>query len=207
MPKIIKMNLNTFSRLISTTTHTSTRHKLYNYFNNTPHLVFIDFSIPLIPRILPFPKVQRITIVGSKYDSVGSMINANLFPNLSYLRNIIDSNTSLKIVDKVEQKLINMTKFSSRHIDCDILYTEFNNSSHLDIKKISNNFSGFDVGGEINIKFYTQYLTEYIKETHSDYMAFIDSIHSEDAHLLQEVEELQLQKQTVLAETNREELH
>lgn len=200
------MNLNIFSRSISTSTYTSTRRKLYNYFNNTPHFVFFDFDAPPISRLLKFRNVQRITLIGSSYDTIGHMINTNVFPNLSYLRHLVDISTPPTIVDKVEAKIANMTEFLHHNIvDCEVSYLDFNNPRHLDIKKISNNFSGFDVG-EINNTQYSQYLTEYITKTHNDYLNIFNSIHSENSHLLQEVEELQLQQQQVLAENSRCEL-
>lgn len=200
------MNLNIFSRVFSTSTHPTIQHKLYNYFKNTSHFVFMDCGVPHISRILQFPNVQRITLVSSKYYTLNTMINNNVFPNLSYLRQLVDISTPNKSVDDIEEKLAYMTKSSHKHIDYEVSYLDFNNPRHLDIKKISNNFSGFNVG-EISNNLYTQYLTEYMQATYVEYMKVIDSIHSEDVHLLQEIEELQLQKQTVLAETNREELH
>jgi hypothetical protein len=202
------MNFNNFSRLISTSTntHTNTSHKLYSYFKKTPHFVFMNFNTPSISRVLQFPNVQRITLVSSKYQTVNSMINANIFPNLTYLRHFVDISTPQTTVDDVEAKLKYMTKFLDNRVDCEVSYLDFNNPSHVDIKNISNNFSGFNVGN-ISNTLYSQCLTEYIKATHNDYMSIINSIHSEDSHLLQEIEELQLQRQQVLAENGRGDLH
>lgn len=199
------MSLNIFSRVFSTSTNATVQHKLYNYFKNTPHFVFLNFGIPHISRILQFPNVQRITLVSSKYYTLNNMINNNVFPNLSYVRQLVDISTPNKSVDNIEEKLAYITKSSHKQIDYEVSYLDFNNSRHLDIKKISNNFSGFNVG-EISNNLYTQYLTEYMQATYVEYMKVIDSIHSEDVHLLQEVEELQLQRQRVLAENNRGEL-
>jgi hypothetical protein len=199
------MNLNMFSRLISTSTSATAQHKLYTYFRTTPHFIFMDFGALPISRILQFPNVQRITLVSSSYDTVGSMINANVFPNLSYLRHLVDVSTSSETLDKIEKNLECITKSKYNHIDYEVSYLDFNNPRHLDIKKISNNFSGCNVG-EITNKMYSKYLIEHIKATHDEYMKVINSINSEDVHLLQEVEELQLQKYKVIVENNRGEL-
>jgi hypothetical protein len=201
------MSLNIFSRCISNcskaSVNSSPQSKLYNYFKNTPHFVFMDYGFPPISRTLQFLNVQRITLIRSNNLAVSQLINSNVFPNVSYIREIVDINTPRDRVLKLEEYLSYMTKYSYNKIDYEVSYLDFNNPFDMVIKKITNNFSGFDVGNEINNGLYAKYLHEYITSTHKEYMNIISSIHSEDAHLLQEAEELHLQTQKVLAEHAR----
>jgi hypothetical protein len=136
--------------------------KLYNYFKNTPHFVFMDYGFPPISRTLQFPNVQRITLIRSNQLAISQLINSNVFPNVSYIREIVDVNTPRDRVFKLEEYLAHMTKYSYNKIDYEVSYLDFNNSFHMVIKKITNNFSGFDVGSEINNSQYVKYLHEYI---------------------------------------------
>ena len=201
------MSLNIFSRYISSCTkasvNSSPKAKLYSYFKKTPHFVFMDYGFPPISRTLQFPNVQRITLIRSNNLAVSQLINSNVFPNVSYLRELVDINTPRDRVLKLEEYLAHMTKYSYNKIDYEVSYLNFNNPFDMVIKKITNNFSGFNVGNEINNDIYAKYLHEYITSTHKEYMNTVSSIHSEDAHLLQEAEELYLQTQKVLAEKAR----
>jgi hypothetical protein len=203
------MNLNIFSRSISTRTNAimnaSPQVKLYNYFKNTPHFVFMDYGFPPISRIIQFPNVRRITLIRSNNLAISQLINSNVFPNVSYIREIVDINTPRDRVLKLEEYLAHMTKYSYNTVDHEVSYLDFDNPFHMVIKKITNNFSGFDVGSEINNDLYVKYLHEYITSTYKEYMSIINSINSEDIHLLQESEEFHLQTQKVLAEHVRDE--
>lgn len=190
MTKIIKMSLNIVSRSYSKI-NTNIRSKLYHYFQNTPHFVFMDFEFSSISRTLYFPDVRRITLIKSNYPAVKSMIYANIFPKLSYIRELVHISTPEDKLTQSENLLESITGHFEHTIDYEVAYLDFTNPRHLDIKKISNNFSGFNIG-HISNKLYSDCLYEYVTESHSD-----------NSQTLQEIEELQLQRQIVVTENKR----
>lgn len=204
------MSLNIFRRSISSGTkvimNATSQKNLYNYFNNTSHFVFMDYDFPFRGRIIRLPNVKRITLIRSNPFAISQLIHSNVFPNVSYIRELVDINTPRDKIIKSEEYLAYITKDSYNIIDHEVSYLDFYNPWHMVIKKITNNFSGFDVDNEINNKQYIKYLHEYITSTHKEYMNVINPIHSKDIKLLQEEEEFQLQTQTVLAEHARSEV-
>lgn len=171
--------------------YTNTKSKLYNYFKNTPHFVFMDSGFPTISKKLSFPNVSRITIVKSNQLLIKNMVYANMFPNLNYIREFVHISTPESKVVQTEKLLHNMVEHNHNIIDYEVLFLDFTSSLHLDIKKITNNFSGFNIG-YINNKEYSDYLYEFLRTTHED-----------KTHDVQEIEERLFQKENVLNEINK----
>jgi len=150
----------------------------------------MDSGFPTISKKLSFPNVSRITIVKSNQLLIKNMVYANMFPNLNYIREFVHISTPESKVVQTEKLLHNMVEHNHNIIDYEVLFLDFTNPLHLDIKKISNNFSGFNIG-YINNKEYSDYLYEFLRTTHED-----------KTHDVQEIEERLFQKEIVLNEIN-----
>lgn len=178
------------SNICSSKIYTHIQTNLYNYFQHTPHFVFMNVGFPTVSNKLLFPNVTRITIIKSNHLLIKNMIHANIFPNLNYIRELVHISTSDSQLIHSDKLLHNMVEHNIKIVDYEVSFLDFTNSLHLDIKKISNNFSGFNIGN-INNKKYGDYLYEYL--TDSD-----DTLYD-----IQKTEELALQREAVYIENKR----
>lgn len=196
------MYLNNFNRTIYSHTmkNINKQKQLFHYFQNTPHFVFMNFEYPPISRNLQFPSVKRITLINSNRLYIQNMIYSNFFPNVSYIRELLDINSFNKNSALTENLLKNTVEHSHSIIDYDISYIDF---ATLDIKKISNNFNGYNVGDISNIE-YTNFLIEYIKQHSNEYIREINN-KTQSTYMTQDIEEKSLQQKNVLDEIKRNE--